>query len=397
MSTKKEMNFKVLVLLVITSILFTGCQSPQVPTATPTQEGDLDISNQIQSTLNDYNTALGNNDKTLYMSTIDQGNLDMQESFSENFDWMESSGFPQTVKLGMTVINIEQKADNLVLAHIRRDRDGWQADWFFRYLYGKWVISEPTIGESGSSQSITSGNYTFTAYPIVDDMNQKIISLMPNAEEHVRKDLGKVPESKVDVMIYPYTSLSPLSNGSLSGWHIAMNIGSADSIDIVAPTSYAYGFYDPLVGWEPDFEILLTHELARIAYIRCFGNPGQSVDWFFEGLAEYVAGFDEMPNVIAAVQNDTIIPIIDTTSSDKKMDLAHFSNLTDWSLAYGLSKSLITFIVEKYGGLDTFWALAKSYDETQDMKTAIQNTLGISYEQFDTGWRQWLKDDYVKR
>jgi len=47
--------------------------------------------------------------------------------------------------------------------------------------------------------------------------------------------------------------------------------------------------------------------------------------------------------------------------------------------------------------METFWALARSCDETQDMQSAIQNTLGISYEQFDSSWREWLKEDYIKR
>jgi hypothetical protein len=151
------------------------------------------------------------------------------------------------------------------------------------------------------------------------------------------------------------------------------------------------------VGWESDFEMLLTHELARIMYVRNFGNPGQGVDWFFEGLTEYVAGFDETPEVTAAVQNDTITPIIDAAASEKKIDLAHFENLGNLRLAYGLSEALVTFIVEQHGGLETFWALAKSYDQTQDMDQALQDTLGIDYEQFDTSWRSWLKEDYIKR
>lgn len=259
------------------------------------------------------------------------------------------------------------------------------------------MISEPTATEAGTLQAITSGTYTVVTYPIINNLNGEIISLVSKAQENLLKDLGEIPKGKVTITVYPSVSLSPLDARALSDWSINPTEDGPDSIDLISPASWSFGFYDPGPGWESDFEVLLTHELARITYVRNFGNPGQGVDWFFEGLAEYVAGFDEMPEVTAAVQNDTITPMIDTTSTGKKIDLAHFENLANLRLAYGLSKSLVTFIVEQYGGIETFWALEKSYDQSQDLDQALQDTLGIEYEQFDTGWREWLKEDYIKK
>lgn len=393
-------SFKVTVLLVSISILISACNAPALPsntpTPTPTADDELFISAQIQNTLNDYNTALEKNDKKLFMTTVYQGHQTLTEAFSMSFDYMEDSGYVKTVKLGMTVIAVEPKGQGLVLAHIQRNRDGWRLDLPFRRTADRWVISEPFAVEAGAPQSTVSGNYTFITFPFAEDVNQKIIPLLTKAQDHVLKDMGQVPAGKVEITIYPAASISPVGC-SPSGWNISKTAGSADSIYIISPESFCSNFYDLQKGWEPDIEMLLTHELARIAYVRNFENPGQGADWFFEGMAEYVAGYDEMPDVIAAVQNDAILPIIDTSSADQKNDLAHFANLGYPSAAYGLSESLVTFIVEKYGGMDTFWALARSFDKTQDMKTAIKDTLAINYEEFDTAWRTWLKEEYIKR
>lgn len=401
MQTRDSLSFKIAVLFISIGILCAGCLTAQPPlnqeTATPFLDEESTISARIQSALNDYNTGLQDNNKPLAMSAIDERNPVILEAFSVSFDDLQSSGFPKIVKLGMTVTDIEQENQELALAHIKRDRDDWRADWFFRKKDGKWVISEPTFAEAGTPQMTTSGSYTFITYPIADNANEKIITLMSKAEDHVRQDLGEAPTGKVQVTVYPIVSISPLRLGALSTWNISPLEHGTDSIGIVAPASWWFGFYDPQVGWESDIEMLLTHELARIVYVRNFGNPGQGADWFFEGLAEYVAGFDEMADVNAAVQNDSIIPILDTSSSAKKTDLAHFANLDNRFLAYGLSESLVTFIVENYGGTETFWALARSYDQTQDMDKALQDTLGIPYEQFDADWREWLKEDYIKR
>jgi len=401
MSTRGRLSLKDIGLFMCVCVLLFGCASPQeqtvLPSVTPVLDGGVKISAQIQITLNNYNTALLNNDKALFMSTIDQNNSAIRESFSSSFDFMESSGFPQSVKLGMTVIDIEQNDDDLVLAHVRRDRDGWQADWFFRKSGDNWVISEPTATEAGTFHTSIIGNYTFVTFPIADYVNEKIASLMPAAEERVRLVLGQAPDVMVDVTIYPFILSSPLGTALVSSWDIDPYSVTANHIYVISPESCCFGFYDPQAGWEPDFEIVLAHELARVVYVRNFENPGRGVDWMFEGLAEYVAGFDQMPDVIDAVQNNTVIPIIDTSSATMKVDLAHFENLDNPWLASGLSESLVTFIVEEYGGLGTFWTLAGAYDETKDMQSAIQNTLGISYEQFDSEWREWLKDNYINR
>jgi hypothetical protein len=361
----------------------------------PVNREEMEIKAGIQKALDGYNSGLEKNDKTLFMNSIDSNSHTLWESTSSNFDVLENAGFPQTVKLGMEVAGIKILSPGLVLTKIIRDRDGWIANWYFRKVDDKWVITEPTLKETGSPQTSGNGNYTFKTYPIAEEVNAEYIALMENARVHVQKDLGKAPDSKIKISVFPAAEMSPYATGDLSGWYISPNADGTDDIYIVTPTTYFFGFYDPQKGWEPEIETLLTHELARIAYVRDFGNPGQGTDWFFEGLPEYVAGYDQRPYIKDAIQRNTIIPIIDP--SEKKADLAHFSNLENGPLAYGLAESLVAFVVEKYGGLDTFWALARSYDKTQDMKKAIQETLGVSYEDFDGAWRTWLKEEYINR
>jgi hypothetical protein len=407
-----EARQKSIVVLICFLLILSACQlrvpdSASVPTspetyttstetgAPPVVDAPVVIKAGIQKTLDDYNSGLKKDDKALFMHTIDVNNQTLWKFANQNFDYMENSASRQTVKLGMKVAQIKVLSQGLVLATVIRDRDGWIAHWYFRKVDDRWVLSEPTIEDTGSPQTFENGNYTFETYPIAEDVNASYIYLMEKARAHVQRDLGKVPESKVKLSIFPGAAMSPSATGDLSGWHINPTAGGADDIYVLTPTTYFFGFYDPKAGWEPDFEMLLTHELARIAYVREFGNPGRGVDWFFEGLAEYVSGYNEMPDVKAVVQENAIIPLIDP--SGNKADLAHFDNVGNRASAYGLSESLVTFIVENYGGLDTFWALAQSYDETQDIKKSIQETLGMSYEEFDTAWRTWLKEEYINR
>jgi hypothetical protein len=400
-----EARHKITVVLISILLILPACRSKipdstSVPTnpetaVSPVMDADVVIQAGIQKTLDDYNSGLAKNDKSLFLNTVDPGNQALWKFANQNFDYLESTVFMLTDRLGMKVTQIEVLPQGLVLATITRDRDGWIAHWYFRKVDDRWVLSEPTMEEAGASQTFEDGNYTFKTYPIAEDVNARYFYLMEKARTHVQKDLGKAPEGKVRIDVFPAAGMSPDVKGGLSGWQIGSSTEGTDEIYILTPTTYFFGFYDPNAGWEPDIEMLLAHELARIAYVRNFGNPGQGVDWFFEGLVEYVAGYNEMPGVKSAIEEDRIIPILDP--SGNKADLAHFANVENRVLAYGLAESLVAFIAEKYDGLDTFWALARSYDQTQDLKRSIQETLGVSYEEFDTAWRAWLKEDYINR
>jgi hypothetical protein len=63
----------------------------------------------------------------------------------------------------------------------------------------------------------------------------------------------------------------------------------------------------------------------------------------------------------------------------------------DRELAYSFAHSLVAYVIEKYGGLPAFWRLATAYDETHNLDKALQKSLHLTYDEFDRGWRAWLR------
>ena len=119
-------------------------------------------------------------------------------------------------------------------------------------------------------------------------------------------------------------------------------------------------------------------------------------DWMKEGLAVYVSDDTVYDSAVrAAVQGDHIIPIVDTSNLAHPQDLEHLTLLEkDIALAYGLGKSLIVYMDEKYGGLDAFWKFTQAYSTEQKVPAALEKAFGVTYEQFDKDWRAWLKQKY---
>jgi hypothetical protein len=71
----------------------------------------------------------------------------------------------------------------------------------------------------------------------------------------------------------------------------------------------------------------------------------------------------------------------------------------DIGLAYGFAYALVAYIVEEHGGLDGFWKLAGEMRKTPGTGVArydgaMQAALGVSFEEFDAGWRAWLEANY---
>lgn len=134
-----------------------------------------------------------------------------------------------------------------------------------------------------------------------------------------------------------------------------------------------------------DLEDVLTHEATHYVHTRSFDDAGTLAGWMSEGLAEYVSGSTSIDLAFEAARRGMIIPIVDTeTDLMDRQDLMHFYSLKkDVGLAYGLSQSLVAYIVETYGGLDAFWRLARAFDETQDFDEALRIAFKVTYTGFD--------------
>ncbi len=208
--------------------------------------------------------------------------------------------------------------------------------------------------------------------------------------------MGNAPNQKTYVVIQPIYGLNKFASATFVARYFSSGRPDvADTIQMYAPHGYIFGFYDSEEGWEPALERTLTHEYTHLVHDRSFPDARKVSIWMSEGLAEYVAGNSREWEVREAVRTGNLIPIIDTISPVYKQDLQHIDTLVkDGSLAYGLSYSLVAYINEKHGGMEGFWKLARAYDKTQKLDLALKEAFDISFEEFDQGWRDWLKEIY---
>jgi hypothetical protein len=420
---------RMMLALALTNALLAGCSRPQAaaptavteaavaptaalthtpapaPTAAPTAPAgtpdDAAIIAGIQATLDAYASAFNQNKQDILESTVDQSNAPFRRLVEERFNTYQKSVFAGSHDWKFTVDGIERRDLGFVLGHIV---GGGQTryDWLFREVDGKWLLSEPTERQLGARYTFQSAHFTYQAYhwSDSDDVNKQLADLMERARAKVLEKLGKVPEEKYTVNIRPIFGLTPPSSPNALAWYQPAARPIGDRMQINAPESYQFGGYDPQTGWQGELLSTLTHEYTHLVHTRSFPQYYGLSDWMSEGLAEYVSDNPRAGEVSAAVASDNIIPIVNRDSVTAPQDLDHLSLLNkDVSLGYGLAYSLVAYIAKTYGGIDGFWKLcgamrAASGTGEARYDKALQATFGVSYQEFDAGWRAYLKKSY---
>jgi hypothetical protein len=370
------------------------------PSPTPVVLTEEDIKEAIQLTLNDFAEAYNQNDVELLVTTLDPDNKPFSRFIKTRFMTDMESYAGAEIHESYVVDYITQREFDLVQAHIIYDENA-AVDWLFRELEdGRWVLTEPTVEQTGEMVVQDTEYFVFKTYPWADDVNARVEELMQNARERVNKKLGKVPDENIDVEVIPTYGLYPFDNPNAVAYYSYNGSlsGDGDRMVIYAPNSFLFGWYYLDQGWEAELEDVLTHEYTHMTHARSFDGAGQLADWILEGLAEYVDGINRAYGVAYAIENDAMIPLVDTTPGVVyKQDLAHIYGLEkDTALAYAESESLVAFIVEEKGGFDAFWKLAQAYDDAGgDLDKALKNSLKISQQQFEEQWMDWLKNEYL--
>lgn len=370
--------------------------------AVPSPEGALDLRaawEGIQATLDDLARAYNTGDAELLRTTVDQRNVPLRRLVQERFDAYQRASVGGGGAFAYRVTGVEPRHAGFVLAHINT-ASGLRADWLFREVDGRWRLSEPTEEQLGERFNIESEHFVFHTYAWSGDANQELAAMMEQARDQVVNKLGREPEGRYNVYVRPIFGLTPPADAGALAWYRAATRPRGDRIEIYAPGSYAFGAYDPDEGWQGLLGQVLVHEYTHLVHLRSFPEYYGLSDWMSEGLAEYVADNPRAEIVSAAVREGRIIPIVDRSNVTAPQDLDHLSLLErDVGLAYGLAYALTAHIVERYGGIEGFWNLAGAMRRAPGTgearyDAAMREVFGVSFAEFDAGWREWLRQRY---
>src|SRR5262249_50780574 len=117
------------------------------PAAVPTPT-ETEIESGVQRALDLYIKAYNQNKPDLLRQAVDQVNLPFRRFVQTEFDNAQKSFLASQGWSRLKVKSIKQRDLGFVQAQIETV-NGWVADWYFRRVGDRWVISEPTSKQIG--------------------------------------------------------------------------------------------------------------------------------------------------------------------------------------------------------------------------------------------------------
>lgn len=142
------------------------------------------------------------------------------------------------------------------------------------------------------------------------------------------------------------------------------------------------------LGKRPFLSVLVTHEYAHYALGSMRGFSRHVPWWFQEGFAQYVSQ-NLTPNRLSEIKTlldaDRLIPL-----SALERGMGHINERDILNMAYLESHTAVAYMVKKYH-FEGFRKFIAHLREGKRMRSVFKS-LGSSYEDFERGWVNWLKE-----
>lgn len=153
----------------------------------------------------------------------------------------------------------------------------------------------------------------------------------------------------------------------------------------------------PYLGSGDEFRHVVVHELVHafqydillgqtMGSTFSFVSAGQPPLWFVEGMAEYFSlGWDSSADMQMrdAALTDTL----------PTLEMMNEYRVQTGFIFYKGGQSVMQYIAETYGE-NKLGEMLRDLRDLRGIDDAVKTNLGVSFEEFDVGWRRWVKRKY---
>jgi len=209
---------------------------------------------------------------------------------------------------------------------------------------------------------------------------EMVLESAEQSYEPVTRNFAGSYRGKILVVVYPTKD----SLGRSFGWaadESAMGVYWAGVIRVLSPSAWIEEDDPEVVKEVFDSDGPLAHELTHL--LVDYETGGNYTRWFTEGIAQYieakVTGYRMDYRSIR--DYDKIYPL-------SRMD-RDFDSLNDQNMAYLQSFQAVNYLVELYGE-DSLRDILGQLGRGQSMEASFKDVLGISLEQFEKDFGEWV-------
>jgi tetratricopeptide (TPR) repeat protein len=224
------------------------------------------------------------------------------------------------------------------------------------------------------------------------------LEILEKSYQNIGAELGYYPKEKVRVEIAPdavtFNAISTLSLRDIEQTG-AVGICKFNKLMIISPRALSLGY-----RWADS----LSHEYLHYVIVGLTNN--QAPIWLHEGMARFYETRWRKPVPPPDAAEDYLTPANQTLLVQaleknkfvgfKKMEpsLIHLETPEEVQLAYAEAASAVDFINQSKGKTGIRELLAAQRE--QSTAAAIEKTLGLSFDAFETNWKNFLKKKGLK-
>ena len=235
---------------------------------------------------------------------------------------------------------------------------------FFCFLI---LVSCCILSCSNSVNSTDSSEKSHFEFELYDGLSSSFISDISHELEknytRIISDLEVQNMPTVIVKIWAdYDNFNEVMRADLGSNHVA------------GATGYVYNMIEIRILYGSDAPLTAVHEFAHIVTLQVNSSIGNNPRWLWEALALYEAQQFNDPKTL---------PYMVLGDYPTLYELNDKSNTNIYRVGY----ILLEYVIETWGK-DSVIELIKSNGN-------IPETLGITFEKFESGWYQFVKEKYL--
>jgi len=203
------------------------------------------------------------------------------------------------------------------------------------------------------------------------------------AYQTARRALDQMVEQSGQELAYPVFVLLYANDEDFGSWHSYVDewVGGQAfprlgvTTQIVPP--------DSRPAWIED---VLPHEVAHLFFYQALkGALSSWPAWLDEGLAQYYEFGSPDPaleRAARAARRDKLLPLASLSGGFGR-------DPEQVQLSYDQSLSVVTYLLETWGD-EGLQRLLDAFRQNKSSRLAVQETLGVTWEEFEAGWITWM-------
>ena len=366
-----------------TAVVPDATSGATTPSGPATQNGIMptdpnQIKAQVETIVNQYLAAMSHQDAQALAKVIDLERLSFKRGQNDLLQQPLANRWIGKNATG-TVTTVQIAKEPYVKAWVT-DNSGRNFIWTFKWTGQGWILSEPAEDELGELKNKEYEQFTLRFYAWDEALVDEVAKNIQIAYQTAVASTGRTPKQKFLVRMAATfeTQAGGMNVNTRASYNTQNNM-----IAISSPESFHGSFFGTDVSQlSRDLVHEMTHLLVNDALY-----PRGTIWWVNEAFAHYFSNDIRADYVRRAVaQNVTLKDL-------NKLEVA--GGIDDSVFLYRYAgAAAVQYMVEKLGGKEKAWEWLIEEAQDRDFNTSLQKVYGLSYDQFEKGWQDFMKQMY---